>query len=346
MSPRDDDALASTQVPQRPLPRLMSAAQFHRYGGPEVLEVGLVDRPDPGPGEVLVQVQATAVNPHDAVVRSGGLRIVTGRKFPLGLGLDLAGRVVAVGPAAAGPAAAETATVAVGDPVWGMVSPKGGHRTGAAAGFAVLPADRVAPAPRTLTPVEAASLVTAGTTALRAVRDVAGVVAGHRVLVRGGAGSVGACAVEIARTLGAHVTTVVSDRDAQFAAELGAHEVLSRSVPASQAPRFDVVIDTVGTDLLAWRRRLARGGRMVTVAFGSPSAMLAIAASTALGARRVRTFSSYPDRVLLEDLAGYVDEGAVRPMIGSVLPLADVAAAHRALAEPGRSGKLVLTLGE
>jgi NADPH:quinone reductase-like Zn-dependent oxidoreductase len=316
---------------------LMAAAQFSRYGGPEVLAVVSVPRPTPGPGEVLVKVAASAVNSHDAVVRSGRLRLVTGRRFPLGLGLDFAGTVEHAG--------AGVDQAMIGTAVWGMTSPKTGHVTGAAAEYVVVPADRVAAAPTGLSAAEAAALVTSGTTALHALRDVAGMIAGQRILVRGAAGGVGITATQLAVGMGAHVTALASGRDTGFIAGLGAHEILEyTAVRPRQLPRFDVVFDTVGKNLLAWRRRLNPGGRMVTIAFGSAPAMTSIAASTIFGAKRIRTFSNYPDHRLLNDLAAYVDDGVVRPVIGGLYPLPDIAQAHRDLTERTRRGKLVLTI--
>jgi NADPH:quinone reductase-like Zn-dependent oxidoreductase len=304
----------------------MTAAQFQRYGGPDVLELTTVPWPSAGPGDVLVKVEASAVNHHDAVVRSGKLQIVTGRKFPLGLGLDFAGT-----------------DLSTGTPVWGMVSPKSGHVTGSAAEYVVVPADRVAPMPPSLTWTDAASLVTSGTTALTALRDKTRVRPGERVLIRGAAGTVGMVAVQLAAALGAHVVALAGARDLDFVTSLGAHEAIDyRTVAPADLEPSDVIVDTTGTDLLAYRRRLKRGGRMVTVNFGSAKAMTAIAASTVFGGQRVRTFSSYPDSRLLDDLAGYVAAGSVRPIVDTVFPLDRIADAHRALAEPGNRGKLVL----
>jgi NADPH:quinone reductase-like Zn-dependent oxidoreductase len=112
----------------------MKAAQIDRFGGPDVLTINEVERHVPGAGEVLVRVEASSVNGHDVMVRSGGLKMVSGRKFPLGTGLDFAGVVVAAGPGAQG--------CGVGDRVWGTVHPRQRHVTGAAAEYVALPADR------------------------------------------------------------------------------------------------------------------------------------------------------------------------------------------------------------
>ncbi len=314
----------------------MAAVQFRRYGGPEVLEVVTVPRPVPGPVEVLVRVGASAVNQLDTAVRSGALKMVTGRKFPKGVGLDFAGEVAAVGSA--------VTDVSAGARVWGSVAPRGRHLTGSAAEYVVVPADRVSPFPEGLSMVEAASVVTVGTTSITAVRDLGRAGPGRRVLVRGAAGGVGMIAVQLAHALGAHVTALARWEDTEFVLGCGADEVLDyRTVDAAGIGPFDTIVDMSGRDLLSFQRRLDRHGRMIAVNFGSGAALAAIAGSTVFGGRRIRTFSDYPDRRLLTDLADFVRSGAVRPIVGAQYPLDRIAEAHRALSTPGRHGKLVLT---
>lgn len=314
----------------------MQAAQFRSFGGPEVLEIVTVQRPTAGPGEVLVRVEASAVNSHDTFLRDGTLKMMTGRRFPMGLGLDFAGRVVATG--------SEVSDLASNTAVWGMVSPKARHVTGSAAQYVVVPADRVATFPEQLSMAEAASLVTTSTTAVHAVRDVARMSQCDRVLVRGAAGGVGTIVVQLAHALGAHVTALASAGDADFVASCGADEVFDyRSVTAKGIGQFDVIVDTAGRGMLEYRRRLNRHGRMVAINFGSGQALASIGMSTVFGPRRIRTFRGYPDRQLLGDVAQYLESGAIRPVVDTVYPLADIAEAHRALSAPRGPGKLVLS---
>jgi NADPH:quinone reductase-like Zn-dependent oxidoreductase len=314
----------------------MKAAQITRFGAPDVLRVTEVDRPTPGSGEVLVSVQASSVNGHDVIVRSGGLRIVSGSRFPIGVGLDFAGVVAATG--------AEVHAHRVGDRVWGTVHPRKRHTVGAAAEYVAVAADRIAPAPASLAPVDAACLVVAGTTALIALRDAVRLSSGERVLVRGAAGGVGTAAVQLVHALGGHVTALARDRHAEAIADLGADQVLDyRSTRPEQTGPFDVILDTVGTDLGRYRRRLAKGGRMVTVAL-SARALVTIALSTVYGSSRVRTFSADPDTAMLRDLAEYVTTGALRPVVDSVYPLADIASAHQAFDRGGIMGKHVIAV--
>ncbi|MEU9449726.1 NAD(P)-dependent alcohol dehydrogenase [Streptomyces sp. NPDC048277] len=312
----------------------MKAVQIMSYGAADVLRMNEVARPVPGAGEVLVSVEASSVNGHDVLVREGGLKMVSGRRFPIGVGLDFAGVVAATG--------ADVESYRAGDRVWGMVHPRQRHTTGGAAEFVVVSADRIAPAPAGSSLVEAASLVVAGATALIALRDSVRLAAGERVLVRGAAGGVGTAAVQLAHAMGAHVTALARDRHTQLLTGLGADEVLDYGSTASeQVGPFDVILDTVGSELNCYRNRLAKGGRMTTVGL-SASALAAIAASSVYGSRRIRAFSANPGTALLRDLADHVTSGALRPVVDGVHPLADTAAAHQAFEQGGVVGKQVI----
>lgn len=314
----------------------MKAAQISRFGAPDVLRITEVDRPVPGPGEVLVSVEATSVNGHDVISRSGGLRIVTGKRFPIGIGLDFVGVVATIG--------ADVRTHRIGDRVWGTVHPRQRHTVGAAAEYVVVTADRIGPAPRNLSPVDAAALVVGGATALIALRDAVRLTSAERVLVRGAAGGVGVAAVQLAHALGGHVTALARDRHAEALTDLGADQVLDyrNTTPARIGP-FDVIVDTVGTDLGRYRARLAKGGRMVTVAL-SARVILITALSHVYGSRRIRTFSANPDAPILRDLAAYVTSGALRPVVDSTYSLTDLASAHQAFERGGAMGKQVVAV--
>ncbi|MFE2846533.1 NADP-dependent oxidoreductase [Streptomyces scopuliridis] len=314
----------------------MKAVQITSYGAPDVLRVNEVDRPAPGADEVLVSVEASSVNGHDVIIRAGEMKLVSGRRFPIGTGLDFAGTVAATG--------ADVDGYRAGDRVWGMVHPRQRHTTAGAAEYVVVSADRIAHAPAGLSPVDAASLVVTGATALIALRDSVHLTGGERILVRGAAGGVGTAAVQLAHAMGGQVTALARDRHAQLLTDLGADEVLDYgSTTSDQIGPFDVIVDTVGTELNCYRSRLGKGGRMVTVGL-SASALAAIAASSVYGARRIRTFSANLDSAVLRDLAEHVTSGALRPVVHSVYPLADVAAAHQAFERGGVVGKHVVAV--
>jgi NADPH:quinone reductase-like Zn-dependent oxidoreductase len=314
----------------------MKATQIFSYGAPDVLALTDVECPEPGPGQVLIAVAASSVNGHDALVRSGAMKIVSGRRFPIGLGLDFAGVVAAIGPG--------VDDVTIGELVWGTVHPREKHAVAGAAEYVVVAADRIAPVPEGLSAVQAAALVVPGITALAALRSATHLVAGESVLVRGAAGGVGTAAVQLARAFGGRVTALARTRHAAALTDLGAERVLDyHETTPDETGMFDVIVDTVGTDLAHYRRRLSKGGRMVTVGLSGP-AIAAIAASTVFGSRRIRTFSANPRTVQLAELAQQVASGAIVPVIDRVYPLADIASAHRAFAKGGVLGRQIVCM--
>ncbi|AUH44140.1 NAD(P)-dependent alcohol dehydrogenase [Streptomyces sp. CMB-StM0423] len=321
--------------------RTMRAVLFDRFGSPEVLYVGRVPRPEPGPGEVLVQVRAFSVNGGDLAVRSGRARALSGRRFPQRVGQDFSGEVAALGAGAAG--------FAVGDRVWGFVGRTARARS--AAEYVAVRAGRlgrVPDGPGAPDLVAAAALVVTGTTAVTALHGKAALRPGERLLVRGAAGGVGSAAVQLGRAYGADVTALARAANLDFVRTLGAHRALDHreTEPAEMGP-FDVVLDTVGTDLRTFRRLLKPGGRMVGITFdpARPLASLgAVAASAVHGRARVRLFSGNPAAAHFDDLARRVAEGHLAPAVDTVFPLAETAAAHRALEAGGVRGKYVVRI--
>ncbi len=315
----------------------MLAAQLNSYGPPQVLQITEVPKPALRPDGVLVRVRASSVNPYDTIVRSGKLRLITGSRFPLGTGLDFAGEIVAVGK--------DVVDLQVGERVWGTVPVTGKHTTAAAAEYVAVPSGRVARLPEGLTNVEAAALAVGGTTAFTALVDKAGLKRGERVLVRGAAGGVGAAAVQLAHAMGAQVTALASSNDADYVLSLGANGVLDyKTVGPKDLPAFDVILDTAGTSLGSFRARLAPGGRMVTVNFGSADAMLSIGLSIMFGPRRIRTFSGNPTRREFEAITPYIEAGTLHSDVGETFPLETIVAAHTALETKSGHGKRVLIL--
>lgn len=317
--------------------RMMNAVLYDRYGGPEELYVGRVPRPDPAPGEVLVKVHAFSVNGGELSARAGRIRLLTGRKFPQRVGLDFTGEVAALG--------AGVTSLDAGDRVWGVMGRTSGF--GSAAEYVAVPAERVGLIPAGLDLVEAASLPVA-TTAVTALRDKAGLRPGERLLVRGAAGGVGNAAVQLGRAYGAEVTGLARAANLDFVRGLGAHEAVDhRSVRPADLGRFDVILDTVGTDLRTFRGLLNPGGRMVTIAFDLENVVSSlgyIAVSTVHGRSRVRFFSGNPTRALLDDLGRHVTDKELSPAVDTVFPLEETAAAHRALEAGGVRGKYVVSV--
>lgn len=313
--------------------------QFDRYGGADALEVRTQPRPVPGPGDVLVRVHAAGLNPKDVMIRSGALRLQTGRTFPRGTGFDLSGEVVAAGRA--------VTDLAPGAPVWGFLD---GVMGGAAADHVVVPRAWVARKPERLGWVEGAALPLVASAALQALRGVARLEPGERVLIRGASGGVGSAAMQIARAMGAHVTGITSASGFSHCRELGADEVVNRDQtdPTTLEGSFDVFLDCVGgRSMRGWGRSLARGGRWVAVAPSVPVFLLtpvSRAIAPVLPIPRFGFVVVRPRVADLEELGRLVEDGRLRMPLAETYPLEAVRRAHEDVARGGAPGKRVLAV--
>lgn len=321
----------------------MKAIVHDRYGSADVLRHTDVDRPVPGPGEVLVRVHATSINFGDRAALAGSpklIRLAFGLRLPKAtvLGRDVAGTVAALG--------AGVTRHQVGDQVLG----EAGQR--AYAEYVTMPAEHLARMPAGITFEQAATLPVAATTAWQSLRlGAAG--PGRSVLVNGASGGVGTFTVQLARVLGARVTGVCSGRNAELVRSLGAHEVVdyTREDVTRGPGRYDVIVDLAGSHpLRAMRRLLTAGGVYVcSTGAGGPllgpvPRLLAATLTSPLGRGRLRPMAARRDVAVLEHLAGLVAAGEVRPAIERIRPLAEAAEAFRALDREHARGKIVLTM--
>jgi NADPH:quinone reductase-like Zn-dependent oxidoreductase len=313
----------------------MKVVEYDRYGDPSVLIVR--ERPDPvaRPGRVVVRVRAAALNPKDVLTRTGKLRWFAGRRFPKRVGYDWAGEIAELGRGVTG--------LAAGDAVFGMIQ----AWTAGACGerVEVLP-DELAHKPPGLDWEHAAALPLASLTALQALRDLGELVAGQRVLIHGASGGVGVHAVQIAKALGAHVTTLTSAAAVELVRSLGADEAIDRATlrpapPRTPAAAFDVVFDVFGSRTFDEMRPLLtpRGTFVSTV----PKLHVVLSRfRTAFTRPRARLVVVRSRRADLEWLADLVERGQLRAVVDRVLPLADIAEAQRYLATRRARGKVVL----
>ncbi|MEJ3656344.1 NADP-dependent oxidoreductase [Actinomycetes bacterium KLBMP 9759] len=302
-------------------------------GGPEVLEIGEAEIPQPLPTEIRVRVAAAGVNPVDWKTRAGaGMAAVLGPP-PFTLGWDVAGTVDAIGTG--------VTRFAVGDSVFGM--PWFPRQAGAYAEFVTAPSRHFAHRPARLSEQAAAALPLAGLTAWQCLADIADVQPGQRVLVHAAAGGVGHLAVQIAKARGAYVIGTASGAKHNLLHDLGIDEAVDyRTEPFEKAvDPVDVVLDLIGGDV-AQRSLdvLHPEGRLICLPSAAASAAMAAAAERGL---RATGMLVEPDGDGLEDLARLVDERRLRVLVSETFPLERAAVAHRA-GEMGRTtGKLVLT---
>jgi NADPH:quinone reductase-like Zn-dependent oxidoreductase len=308
----------------------MRVIRQETFGGPEVLRLAEVERPEPMGTEVLVRVRAAGVNPVDWVTRAGSGYLDS---FPLTVGWDVSGVVEETGLG--------VTRFAPGDEVFGM--PWFPRQAAAYAEYVTAPSRQLARKPSGLSHAEAAGLPLAGLTAWQVLVDTACVEPGQRVLITGAAGGVGHLAVQIAKARGAYVIGTASAAKHDFIRALGADEVIdyTKVDPAGAVSDLDVVFDPVGgADVLDWLPAIKPGGMLLP--FQTDDAELfAIAAERGVRAAVVLV---EPDGHALEALAALIQAGQLRVEIDTVLPLAEAAKAHE-IGERGRTrGKIVLTI--
>ncbi|TCC53192.1 NADP-dependent oxidoreductase [Kribbella capetownensis] len=307
----------------------MRSVRQWKFGGPEVLELTEVEKPVPGPTEVLVEVHAAGVNPVDWVTRAEEVYL---GKPPYTLGWDVSGVVVELGVGASG--------VAVGDEVLGM--PWFPREAAAYADYVTAPSRQFVRRPAGMSHVEAAGLPLAGLTAWQCLVEVADVQAGQRVLVDAAAGGVGHLAVQIAKARGAEVVGTASAGKHEFLRSIGVDQPLDYHDPAADPGEIDLVVGLVGTESdRRWLEFVRPGGLLVAVLGGVTEEL-----GRDAEARGVRTAEMLvePDRIGLLGLTDLVERGLLRVHVEQTFPLEDAAAAHR-VGETGRvTGKLVLAL--
>ncbi|GAA3091837.1 NADP-dependent oxidoreductase [Streptomyces roseofulvus] len=310
----------------------MRAIGQEGFGGPEVLRIVEVERPEAGPAEVLVRIAAAGVNPTDAWHRSsGGL---SGGDRPVRLGWDVSGVVEAVGPG--------VTTLAPGDEVFGM--PRHPRPAGCYAEYVTSPARHLARKPSGLTHVQAAALPLAGLTAWQALVDTADVRPGQRVLIHAAAGGVGHLAVQIAKARGAHVIGTARSANHAFVRGLGADEVIDYTETdfTDAAREIDVVVDTVGGAYGPRSLKTLRPGGIV-VSLASPAEASLADAARPLGLRsQFMIVEAHGEG--LRQLASLVEAGSLRPEVSASLPLEQAAEAHDLIQRGGTRGKVVLTV--
>ena len=317
----------------------MRAISQDTFGGPEVLRLVTVPRPEPLPTEVLVRVVAAGVNPVDYKTRAGGGMAGVLGDPPFVLGWDVSGVVEKVGFG--------VHTLNVGDEVYGM--PWFPRPANAYAEYVTAPARQFARKPATISHDQAAAVPLAALTAWQTLVDAAHVEAGQRVLIHAAAGGVGHFAVQFAHHLGAHVIGTASYAKHDWLRKLGADELVDYSTARFEdaISDVDVVIDLVGDDHDDTSTRsldtLRPGGLLVAVPSGVSTELLDDAEATRPAGQRVPRRAG---RAALTQIAELVDAGAVAVEIEEVFPLERADDAHRR-GESGRTrGKLVLHIAD
>ena len=306
----------------------MKAIRVHGRGGPDHLSYDDAPTPQPGPGEVLVRVGATAVIATE-LTWDETYQTSAGDPRPLSIpGHDLAGVVAEIGPG--------VIDLAVGTEVYALTA---FDRDGAEAEYAIALPHELAPKPQSLDMIQAAAVPLAALTAWQALFIHAHLSKGQTALIHGGAGGVGSYAVQLAHWAGARVITTASARHHDFLRGLGADQVIDyTTTPFEEVVHdADVVFDTVGGESLARSWQIVKdGGVVVSVVSPRPADD-----PTQTRARFV-WFIVEPSGEQLRAIGDLIDAGQIQPVVSQVFPLAEARNAWEAAASGHAQGKIVL----
>jgi len=318
----------------------MKAIRVHEFGGPEVLRLGEVPTPKPGPGEVLVRMHATGVNPVETYIRAGTYARLP--ELPYTPGNDGAGVVEQVGSG--------VTEFNPSDRVY-----TGGSISGTYAEFALCKKEQVHPLPANVSFAQGAAVGTPYATAYRGLLQRGDAKPGEMVLVHGASGGVGTAAVQLASAHGLRVLgTASSEGGIKLAREQGAHEVFDHRAPehfeqvmkATGGHGVDVILEmlanvNLGKDLTI----LAKGGRVVIIGSRGPVEINprdTMQRDADIRGMILPNASPAEMASIHAALVAGLENGTLRPVIGKEFPLGDAAQAHRAVMEPGALGKIVL----
>lgn len=325
----------------------MKAVVYHRYGSPAQLELEEVEKPTPKDDEVLIKVQATALNYADWLSLSGKpyfvRAMVGGLRKPKNtiLGADVAGVVEAVGSSvdAFGP----------GDEIFGDLS---GAGWGGLAEYVKAPESILVRKPSKSSFVEAAAVPMAAVTALQGLRDKGGIQAGQQVLINGASGGVGTFAVQIAKSFGAEVTAVCSTSKMEMVRAIGADHVIdyTREDFTRSGKQYDLILAVNGHRSLSdYQRALTPDGTYVCTG----GSMTQIFQSVLLGSWKSRgagqkmgNLAAQPNQADLASVSALVEAGKVIPVIDRCYPLSEAPDAFAYLGEKHAKGKIVIAVTE
>lgn len=316
------------------IPQTMQAWVMRGYGGAEAMHFETVAVPQPRPGELLLRVEATSVNPADWKIRAGLLQAVLPLTFPHVPGRDGVGTVVSLSAGCDG--------FAVGQRVHAVAD---ALRDGTHAEFTVVAGAMAAPVPPSLLSADAACLGVSGLSAWIPLVEIAALQPGQRVLIHAGAGGVGGLAIQIARHIGAEVLATCGTTNVEYCRSLGAHQVIDYTRERFEfvAAGCDVVFDTIGGEV---HRRsfdvLKPGGLLVhltaapinTKNTGDP---LPLRADVRVVRAEIRASTAR-----LAKLLEWARAGFIRPQVGRAFPLAEANAAYALSAGGHMRGKILL----
>jgi len=305
---------------------------IHEYGSADVLRYEEVEAPKIKPSELLVKVHAAAVNPVDWKIRKGMLKIITGNKFPMILGFDLAGVVLEVG--------SQVSNFRVGDEIYGSLSVPGG----AYAQLAAVPQNVAAAKLKNISFEEAAALPVAALTALQSLRDKANIQSGQSVLINGASGGVGIFAVQIAKALGTEVTGVCSGKNFDFVKSLGADVLIDYTQQdfTQNQTQYDIILDAVGKQTFDNCKKVLKSKGVYVTTLPNLQNIVSIGLTSLFGSQKAKFILAQPNTADLLYLNELIETGKLRVVIDCTYPLQELAAAHQYSESERAKGKIAI----
>jgi 2-desacetyl-2-hydroxyethyl bacteriochlorophyllide A dehydrogenase len=313
----------------------MKAVFINQYGSTQVLQDGDMETPSINRDQLLVKVYASSVNPVDWKIRAGQLQFLTGYKFPMVLGFDVSGEVVAVGDS--------VTRFQTGDKVYAYLDSLPG---GAYAEYAAVSEQVACFKPDNMSYEQAAAVPLAATTALQALRDLGQILPGHKVLINGASGGVGSFAVQIAKAFKAEVTAVCSTQNVELVKSLGGDRVIDYTVQdfTKDTSVYDIIFDAVGKQSFSGCQNILKPNGVYVTTLPDPDSLVQSFLTFLLPGKKSKLIvaqSSGQDLAYLKEL---IEGGKIRSVIDRTYSLEELAAAHAESEQGHVVGKLVIAV--
>jgi len=313
----------------------MKAVFINQYGSTQVLQDGDMETPSINRDQLLVKVYASSVNPVDWKIRAGQLQFLTGYKFPMVLGFDVSGEVVAVGDS--------VTRFQTGDKVYAYLDSLPG---GAYAEYAAVSEQVACFKPDNMSYEQAAAVPLAATTALQALRDLGQILPGHKVLINGASGGVGSFAVQIAKAFKAEVTAVCSTQNVELVKSLGGDRVIDYTVQdfSKDTSFYDIIFDAVGKESFSGCQNILKPNGVYVTTLPDPDSVVQSFLTFLLPGKKSKLVVAQSNGQDLAYLKELIEGGKIRSVIDRTYSLEELAVAHAESEQGHVVGKLVIAV--
>ncbi len=313
----------------------MKKVSYDQYGSVAVLEMTDVPMPEPAAAQLLIAIKAVSLNPLDWKIMEGKMKLMSGSKFPKGIGIDFAGVVEQVGRG--------ISRYRPGDAVFGAVDP---FKGGALAEYLLVGDQDIALKPKNISFEQAAALPTVGTAALQIFDRLATVGKGTEVLINGASGGIGMFAIQLAKRKGAHVTGVAGTNGLSWVKKWGSDQVVDyrKEDVLNGGKRYDVVVDLSGKMPYRAAKKIMNPDSVYVNSIPGPREIVGAFVHNLFSKQKYKVLLLKQAQTHLETLSAYAAAG-VEILIGASFPMASFRQAYATAATGGIVGKAVFTVG-